>query len=355
MPGFNRIRNGLLMAGWIILGVSLLTLLIAAMNTKSTKPCTDVVISFKNKEGALYTSKWQIARILDEKGLSVLKGKSVKNFDLKSMEEKLEKDPWIKNAELFFDNKRVLRVSIEENQPIARLFTLKGNTFYLDSNLKRLPLNERHTPRLPVFTGVPGDHFPWTGKDSVLMNEVKQMALFLNNDPFWMAQIDQCDINARRCFELIPKVGDHLILFGDGKDIQERFRKLDIFYQQVLAKTGFNSYSDINIQFEGQVVATKRNSRYVKSDTTLSRQWMRQWLLTSQQAELVKKSTTPAMQRKEDMDNPSSKRSVPDTMKISPSTKNPVPGKPKETGTKGAVPAEKTKPKAVMPQAEKES
>jgi cell division protein FtsQ len=112
---------------------------------------------------------------------------------------------------------------------------------------------------------------------------------------------------------------------GDGKDIQERFRKLDIFYRQVLAKTGFNTYSDINIQFEGQVVATKRNSRYVKSDTMLSRQWMKMWL------------------------------SVPDTMKDKPSAKNPVPGKPKETGTKGAVPAEKTKPKAVMPQAEKES
>lgn len=355
MPGLNRIRNGLFMAGWIILGVSLLTLLIAAMNTKSTKPCTDVVISYKNKEGAIYTSKWQIARMLDERGLSVLKGKSVKNFDLKSMEDKLEKDPWIKNAELFFDNKRVLRVNIEENQPIARLFTLKGNTFYLDSNMKRLPLNERHTPRLPVFTGVPGDRIPWTGKDSVLMNEVKQMALFLNNDPFWMAQIDQCDINAQRSFELIPKVGDHLIIFGDGKNIQERFRKLNIFYQQVLSKTGFNSYSDINIQFEGQVVATKRNSRYVKSDTLLSRQWMRQWIQITQQPALAANSTTLTPQRKEGVDNPSSKRSVPDSMKNRPSTKNPLPGKPKETGTKGAVPAEKTKPKAVMSQAEKES
>jgi len=355
MPGINRIRNGLFMAGWIILGVSLLTLLIAAMNTKSTKPCTDVVISFKNKEGALYTSKWQIERMLDEKGLSVLKGKSVKNFDLRAMEEKLEKDPWIKNAELFFDNKRVLRVNIEENQPIARLFTLKGNTFYLDSNLKRLPLNERHTPRLPVFTGFPGDRYPWIGKDSVMMNDVKQMALFLNNDPFWMAQIDQCDINAQRSFELIPKMGDHLIIFGDGKNIPERFRKLAIFYQQVLAKTGFNTYKDINVQFEGQIVATKRNLRYVKSDTSLARQWMRQWLIMSQQQVLVTNSTTLTPQRKEDLDNPPSKRSVPDSIKTKPSTKNPVPGKPKESGTKGALPAEKTKPKAVMPQAEKES
>jgi cell division protein FtsQ len=355
MPGFNRIRNGLLMAGWVILGVALLTLLIAAMNTKTTKPCTDVVISFKNKDGALYTGKAAISMMLDERGLSVLKGKAVKNFDLKAMEEKLEKDPWIKNAELFFDNKRVLRVNIEEREPIARVFTVKGNTFYVDSNLQRLPLNERHTPRLPVFTGFPGERYPWKGKDSVLMSEVKQMALFLDNDPFWMAQIDQCDINAQSNFELLPKIGDHLIIFGDGKNISERFRKLNIFYQQVLAKTGFNTYKEINVQFEGQVVATKRNSRYVKSDTAQARLWMKQWLLMTQQQVLVPNSTTLNPQRKEELDNPSLKRSVPDSMKTKPSTKNPVPGKPKESGTKGALPAEKTKPKAVMPQAEKES
>jgi cell division protein FtsQ len=355
MPGFNRIRNGLLMAGWIILGVALLTLLIAAMNTKTTKPCTDVVISFKNKDGALYTGKTAISKMLNERGLSVLKGKAVKNFDLKAMEEKLEKDPWIKNAELFFDNKRVLRVNIEENEPIARVFTIKGNTFYLDSSLQRLPLNERHTPRLPVFTGFPTERYPWKGKDSVLMSEVKQMALFLDNDPFWMAQIDQCDINAQRNFELIPKIGDHLIIFGDGKNIPERFRKLNLFYQQVLAKTGFNTYKDINVQFEGQVVATKRNNRYVKSDTALARQWMKQWLLMTQQQVLVSNSTTLNPQLKKELDSPSLKRSVPDSMKTKSSTKNPVPGKPKETGTKGALPAEKTKPKAVMSQAEKES
>jgi cell division protein FtsQ len=129
MPGFTRIWNGLMMAGWIILGVGLLTLLVAAMHTKNAKPCTDVVITFKNRGEALYTGKWAISGMLHEKGIAVLKGKPIKSFNLKSMEDRLEKDPWIHNAELFFDNKRVLRVIIEENQPVARVFTLKGNSF----------------------------------------------------------------------------------------------------------------------------------------------------------------------------------------------------------------------------------
>jgi cell division protein FtsQ len=355
MPGFTRIWNGLIMAGWIILGVGLLTLLVAAMHTKNAKPCTDVVISFKNQGEVLYTGKWAISGMLDEKGISVLKGKPIKSFNLKSMEDRLERDPWIHNAELFFDNKRVLKVIIEENQPIARVFTLKGNSFYIDSNLQRLPLNSRYTPRLPVFTGFPGERYPFKGKDSLLMDEIKNMAMFISQDSFWMAQIDQCDINAQRKFELVPKMGDHLIHFGNGKNIPERFRKLTIFYQQVLAKTGFNTYKDINVEFEGQVVATKRNDRYVVTDTAQVRLWKKQWLSMTQQQVLASDSATLTPKTKEELDLRSSKQSVPDPMKIKSSNKNPVPGKPKQSGTKGALPAEKTTPKAVMSKAENES
>ena len=355
MRSMSRIWKGLMMAGWISLGVGLLTLLVAAMNTKNAKQCSDVIISFTNPAEVLYTGKESIARILDENGLSVLKGKSIKNFDLKAMEDRLERDPWIHNAELFFDNNRVLRVNIEENKPIARIFTLKGNTFYIDSSLHRLPLNERYTPRLPVFTGFPGERYPWKGKDKKLMIEVKKMAQFFETDSFWMAQIDQCEINEQRNFELMPKIGDHVILFGNGNNIPERFRKLDIFYQQVLAKTGFNTYQEINVEYEGQVVATKRNNRYKISDTAQSNLWMRQWRLMTQHQVLSVAQSTLAPESKEELDLPSSKQSVPDPIKTKSSNKNPVSGKPKESGTKGALPAEKTLPKAVLPKAEKES
>jgi cell division protein FtsQ len=187
------------------------------------------------------------------------------------------------------------------------------------------------------------------------MAEIKEMALFMKQDSFWMAQVDQCDINDQRRFELVPKMGDHLILFGNGKEIPEKFRKLNIFYQQVLAKTGFNTYQDINVEFEGQVVATKRNSRYMHADTAKASLWKKQWLSMTQHQVLSKDSATLTPKSKEELDLRSSKQSVPDPMKIKSSNKNPVPGKPKQSGTKGALPAEKTTPKAVMSKAENES
>ena len=81
------------------------------------------------------------------------------------------------------------------------------------------------------------------------------------NDDFWMAQIEQVDYTAQKQFVMYPKIGDHAIILGDGNDLESKFRKLFIFYKEVLAKSGWDKYSTINVQFKGQVVAVPRNQQ----------------------------------------------------------------------------------------------
>src|SRR4030095_10723863 len=75
--------------------------------------------------------------------------------------------------------------------------------------------------------------------------------------PFWMSQVAQVDITPERKFEMIPVVGNHTVKLGDGENIGEKFRRLMIFYQQVLSKTGFERYKLIDVQYKGQVVASR--------------------------------------------------------------------------------------------------
>ena len=73
------------------------------------------------------------------------------------METELEKNVWIKTAELFFDNNEILQVTVQEREPVARVFTPRGTTFYIDNELAMLPLSEKFSARLPVFTNFPSD------------------------------------------------------------------------------------------------------------------------------------------------------------------------------------------------------
>jgi cell division protein FtsQ len=186
------------------------------------------------------------------------------------------------------------------------------------------------------------------------MAGVKSIALYMQQDSFWMAQVDQVDINEERQFVLWPKVGDHEILFGDGQEAAEKFHRLSLFYQQVLTPGGFNAYSLIDVRFNGQIVAVPNTQKYARRDTALLRQWYQQWQSTTQHMASQKPVSTQPEAKKEEKDH-SSLQAVPNPMKPKASTTNPVPGKQKDSGIKGALPAEKTGPKAVMPPSVKTS
>jgi len=256
------IRKGLMVTGVLMVGTALTVMLFMAMKIRSSKVCTGVHISYRNAKGGRYVTKTAIARLLDVHGLAAIKGSPLHDLDLKAMEKRLEKDPWVNNAEIYIDGNHVLQVKVTEKYPVARLFTLEGESFYTDSNMHRIPLNQAFTPRLPVFTSLPLRKGRANVKDSLLMSDILKIVRFLQADSLWMAQVDQCEYDPVRGFILIPKIGEHRILIGNGQDIREKFRKLSLFYVQVMSASGWNSYTEVDLRFKGQIVA-------VPADTSL--------------------------------------------------------------------------------------
>ena len=262
------IRKILFVMLWVCIGGGLLTLLIAAISKKNREDCTDYTITIKNSEENIFIDANDIRKLLKSGAGFEIKGKKISEINLKKLEQLLKNNVWIRKAEMWFDNRNVLHVEVYEREPIARIFTTAGNTFYIDSTEKKLPLSERLSARVPVFTGFV-DKKIYSAKDSLLLSDVKNIAAYIKNDPFWMGQVAQINITPERNFELSPVVGNHLIKLGNAKDIEKKFGRLMIFYKQVLAQKGFDAYSTIDVQYFGQVVGTKRGSDKNKVDTVM--------------------------------------------------------------------------------------
>ena len=98
--------------------------------------------------------------------------------------------------------------------------------------------------------------------DSLLVRDIINISDYLVHDEFWMAQVSQVDIQADHTFEMIPVVGNHIIQFGDGTDYEKKFKRLLLFYQQVLSKTGMDVYQKLNVGFARQVIGVKNPSPY---------------------------------------------------------------------------------------------
>jgi cell division protein FtsQ len=254
----SHIRKIILLSAGAAAAAVLLVLLVAAINKKNHKICTGVDIIIKGRGNGVFLNRQEVMAVIAPDKNSPLRGKPLAAFDLRKMESALQHHVWVKDAQLFFDNNGVLKCTIDERWPVARVFTISGNSFYIDSSGKRLPLNSRMNIKLPVYTNFPSDRDKLLGADSVLMEQIKQMSRFVLNDPFWMAQIAQVDITPYRSFEMVPVIGKHLIVFGDGNKYEEKFHRLFLFYRQVGAVLGMDKYSIVNVQYNRQVVATKK-------------------------------------------------------------------------------------------------
>src|SRR6185312_11806316 len=151
----NTIKKILTVSVWFILASGVVVLLIAAMSKKKSEKINGIEIKISGVQNHYFIGKNEVQQILEKVNGKKLEHSPSGSLNLTSMEMRLLKEDWIKKAELFFDNNRVLQVRITEREPIARIFTISGASFYIDSSLSRLPLSEKFSARLPVFTGFP--------------------------------------------------------------------------------------------------------------------------------------------------------------------------------------------------------
>jgi cell division protein FtsQ len=259
---------------WILVGAGVLTLLIAAIKKEDTQKCAGVNIVIKGVSNNFFVDKNDILNELNQYIDGSPEGQPMSYFNLKSLESDLQKNIWVKKSQLFFDNNRVLQIIVTEREPAARVFTTMGTTFYIDSSITMLPLSEKFSARLPVFTGFPSDKSVLTKNDSALLRDVYAVSMAIQKDSFIMALIEQVDITPQRMFDMVPKVGNGIIAFGDGNDIDEKLRKLKLFYGQVMAKSGWNYYSKIDVQYAGQVVAKRKGAEDKTTDSLRALQIM---------------------------------------------------------------------------------
>ncbi|HZI52060.1 MAG TPA: hypothetical protein VFD56_00035, partial [Chitinophagaceae bacterium] len=237
------LRKILFVTIWVLITGGMLTLLIAAVGKQKRNTCKDYAIIIKGNDENLFLSKTDILKTLKAATKGNVKGQSKKFFNLLRLENLLEENEWIKDAQLYFDNKDVLHVSVLERQPIARIFSSGGKTFYIDDELQMMKISGKRTAVVPVFTGFP-DKKIQSKKDSVLLSDIKITAEFINKDSFWTAQVAQIDMkpsdaDASWEFEMTPVVGNHIIKLGDSQNIVQKFNRLFIFYKEVLSRTGF--------------------------------------------------------------------------------------------------------------------
>lgn len=259
---------------WVLAGCATIVLLAAAVKKNNNRLCYGIDVHITGASKHLFINEQDIRKILNDYSEVKPDGAPVQSIDLRKIERIIERDVWVRNAELFVDINGILQVRVDEREPVARIFTVSNNSYYIDSSLKMLPISNKVSARVPVFTGFPAETAILNDAEQKLLKDVYHLAEAISSEPFLHALTEQVHIQKGK-FEIIPKIGDQLILLGDSEAYEQKLKNLKLFYREVMTKTSWNRYSEINLQFKNQIVAKLRSKEDIITDSLRTMQLMK--------------------------------------------------------------------------------
>ena len=168
-------------------------------------------------------------------------------FYLNDLEEILLKHPAVKKAEVYSNQQGVINIKLQQKKAIVRIKTAAAD-YYLDEDGSVMPLSKECTPRAIVVSGdVNHQHHP----------SIYAFIQIINKSEFWKSQIMQLHFLGDQVV-LIPRVGNQKIHFGMLVNSSEKLDNLYQFYKQAMPVKGWQTYSDISLKYNNQIVCTKK-------------------------------------------------------------------------------------------------
>ena len=252
---------------WMVIGGYYLVVLGFVSHKRSELLCTDVRISVLDSARSRFVTSYDILQMV-ENNEHRLRGVLMDSINIKKIEQRLSEYAPIRQVDVFKTINGIVHINVSQREPVVRVINRFGDNFYFDETGELLKHSNRYCAHVIVANGHinfrPGQEnynvltaeHP-SGRRNII-REMFDLANYINADKFWKAQIQQIYVNEDGDFELIPLVGAHVIVFGNFVNPEEKFSKLETFYRDGLSVKGWNTYKEINLKYEGQVVATKR-------------------------------------------------------------------------------------------------
>lgn len=255
---------------WSLLIIGLLLTMGFVNRKQNSLICKSLEVKINKNDEVSFLDKTDITKLIRRRGDSIV-GQSKYSIDIPIIEKTLNNHEDIAKVNVYMTIDGSVNVNVKQRKPILRVFNLSGESYYLDESGKIMPLSNKYTARVLVANGniLQTDVSNYSNatnaivndtikKSNSMLNELFALATYINRDEFWKAQIQQIYVNTERDMELIPLVGNQKIIFGDTTAMDEKFKKLKIFYLQGLNTTGWwDKYSTINLKFKNQIVCTK--------------------------------------------------------------------------------------------------
>jgi len=255
----------------IWLGIVLYLIIALSFVTKkhNNTICSHINVHIKDSLQDKFISEKDITNFIHEVDMKVL-GMPIKKINTRKLEQMISKKSVIKSTEIYFVGNGDMNIKIDQRNPILRVVNRKGQSYYIDNEGAIIPVRGDNASHTLIASGEIIEFFELAKTDwlkcpdkrnkekNYSICQIYEMAKFIHSHPFWESQVEQIYLNKKGEYEIVPRVGAHLIKLGSHDNFREKFRNLKAFYKKGLNNVGWNQYLIINLKYDNQIICKKR-------------------------------------------------------------------------------------------------
>lgn len=187
-------------------------------------------------------------------------GMPLDSIDLCKVEKIVDSRSAVFKSEAFTTPDGKLNVTITQRTPIVR-FQKSDGGFYADAEGFLFPLQSSYASRVQIIDGdIPlKANSGYKGKledpeEQEWLEKVLNVINYMESSKVWKEKIVQITVCDGGELKMVPRHGKEIFLFGQPVNIENKFRRMEMYYSNIVPAKGTDFYGTVSVEFDGQIV-----------------------------------------------------------------------------------------------------
>lgn len=244
---------------WVLFLLVIGLVFLSSVSRKKHSLSQDVVVEIEPLEsGAALIADKNVRTVLRKGFTKNLTHEPISSLDFERMETVLESDPFVLRANAYLDIHNKIHVKIEQREPVLRILSTGKENYYLDPLGFKVPISPNYTARVLVATGnIPPYRPDFLDEKNHTLTKLMHLRYELEQDERLKDFIQQIHVDKKGEFWLVPLLGKQEIRLGTLADLQDKFERIKLFFEEAMPHEGWDKFNTVDVRFKGQVVGVK--------------------------------------------------------------------------------------------------
>jgi len=232
----------------------LLGCLIIVEKKYANQQCKTIDICIQDVGEQRFIDEKDILAYLIDKYTLQLQDAPMQQIQISRIENIVKSHNFVRKCSVYKTWKGSIKINILPKRVLARIICPHGTDYYLDEVGELVPLARSYTARVLLLDSVELCKLENTIQSVPYSKSILKILHLINENPFWKAQITHISVDKKGELTLTTLFNRQKVYLGKPDDIENKMKKLMLFYKVILPYKGWNAYKRINLKFDNQIV-----------------------------------------------------------------------------------------------------